>query len=124
MQRARIIHPDPSLEFETDERCHILELWNEDEDRDVSVARARVRPGVETENHLLLRSAERYLIISGEGVVTVGDLPPRRVRQGDLVMIPAGVPQRIRNDGADDLVFYCICNPAFTPEDYQVVPGT
>lgn len=121
MTNPHIVHPDPSLEFETGERCHILEVWNVPEDPEVSVARARVRPGVETENHRLRTSAERYLIVAGEGVVTVGDLAPRRVAPGDLVMIPAGVPQRIRNDGEQDLVFYCICNPAFSAEDYEVV---
>ena len=115
----RIVHPDPALEFETDERCHILEAWNVPEDREVSIARARVRPGVETQPHRLRTTVERYLVISGEGRVTVGDLPAETVGPGDVVVIPAGVPQRIRNTGEVDLLFYCVCNPAFRPDDYE-----
>lgn len=89
------------------------------EDRDVSIARARVRPGVETQAHLLRGTAEHYLVISGRGLVTVGEGPPEAVGPGDVVVIPAGVPQKIRNTGVSDLVFYCVCNPAFDPDDYE-----
>lgn len=117
--QPRILHPDPALEFETAERCHILESWNAPEDSEVSIARARVAPGVRTELHRLRGTVERYLIISGEGEVEVGDLPPERVGPGDVVVIPAEVPQRIRNAGEVDLLFYCVCSPAFRQENYQ-----
>ncbi len=117
--KPRIVHPDPAVEFETDERCHILESWNVPEDREVSIARARVAPGVRTQLHRLGETVERYLMISGEGEVEVGELPPERVGPGDVVVIPAGVPQRIRNVGEADLLFYCICTPAFRQEDYE-----
>jgi mannose-6-phosphate isomerase-like protein (cupin superfamily) len=117
----RIVHPDPAREFETAERCHILESWNAPEDREVSIARARVAPGVQTELHRLHGTVERYLIISGEGEVEVGDLPPERVGPGDVVVIPAAVPQRIRNSDDEDLLFYCICSPAFRQESYEAL---
>lgn len=40
-------------EFYTEERCWILESWNEEQDPAVSVARARVEPGVKTQLHML-----------------------------------------------------------------------
>lgn len=119
MPRPRIVHPDPALEFETEERCHILEVWNVPEDRGVSIARARVRPGVVTQAHRLRTTVERYLVIAGTGEVRVGELPPEPVGPGDVVVIPAGVSQAIRNTGGSDLVFYCVCNPAFRPDDYE-----
>jgi mannose-6-phosphate isomerase-like protein (cupin superfamily) len=37
---------------------------------------------------------------------------------GDVVVIPAGVPQRISNAGPSDLEFYEVCTPRFRPEAY------
>ena len=88
--KPRIVHPDPAVEFETDERCHILESWNVPEDREVSIARARVAPGVRTQLHRLGETVERYLMISGEGEVEVGELPPERVGPGDVVALNGG----------------------------------
>ena len=114
---ARVVHPDESAEFETPERCSILETWR---DGDVSIARARVEPGVTTQLHSL-DVAERYVIVGGTGVVSVGDLAPTDVGPGDAVVIPAGVGQRIENTGTDDLVFFCICTPPFQPESYTAL---
>jgi mannose-6-phosphate isomerase-like protein (cupin superfamily) len=41
------------------------------------------------------------------------------VQAGDVVMIPAGMAQRITNTGDDDLVFYCLCTPHFHTRCYQ-----
>lgn len=114
-----VVKPDEALEFATDERCAILELWNRAEDESVSVARARVAPGVTTKWHRVAGTVERYLLVEGEGRVEVGDAPPRSVVPGDLVVIAAGERQRIANPGPGDLVFYCICTPRFRPEAYE-----
>ena len=111
-----VITPDPGREFYTDERCWILESLS---DEAVSIARARVEPGVTTALHRLKGVDERYLITEGTGIVEVGNLSPRPVKPEDLVVIPAGTPQRISNTGKTDLVFYCICTPRFTPECYE-----
>lgn len=116
--QAAIIHPSESLEFFTRERCHILEVANNSEDRDLSIARARVEPGTTTAWHKLHGVDERYLIISGEGSVELEDLPPTKVQPGDIVRIPAMVAQRITNSGESDLIFYAICTPAFSQECY------
>ncbi|HQJ31568.1 MAG TPA: hypothetical protein PLG18_10560, partial [Syntrophales bacterium] len=58
------------------EGCFIRELWNAPEDDGVSVARARVTPGVTTAWHRVRETWERYLILSGTGVAEVGDLMP------------------------------------------------
>ena len=39
---------------------------------------------------------ERYAIVSGQGRMEVGDLPPMDVGPGDTVFIPAGEPQWVR----------------------------
>ena len=109
---------DPSNEFAADENCFILELANDATDPDVSIARARVLPGVTTEWHRLEGIVERYIIVRGKGRVELGDLPPTIVSEGDVVWIPANVPQRITNVGDEDLVFLCVCTPRFVQNAY------
>jgi len=118
MMQPEIRRADLSKEFATQENCFILELDNDVSDPDVSIARARVRPGVTTECHRLEGIVERYIIVGGRGRVEVGDLPPSIVSAGDVVRIPANVPQRITNIGDDDLVFLCVCTPRFVQSAY------
>ncbi|MBW9257331.1 MAG: cupin domain-containing protein [Candidatus Thiodiazotropha sp. (ex. Lucinisca nassula)] len=117
--KPQIGHLDSECEFYTEERCHIIELNNSSDDPQCSIARARVEPGVTTCWHRLSETAERYLIISGEGRVEIGETPAELVKPGDLVFIPPMVPQRITNTGSEDLIFYAICTPRFLPENYQ-----
>lgn len=114
-----IVRPDESAEFFTEERCHILETWNDERDPGVSVARARVEPGVTTELHVLDGVAERYLVTQGTGEMELEGCPTGEVGPGDFVFIPAGVPQRVTNTGTGDLVFYCICTPAWREGVYR-----
>ena len=112
-------HPEEAGEYFFIEGCYILESWNSKEDPAVSLARARVAPGVTTKAHRLHGVAERYLIIAGRGLVTLGKGPPQPVGPGDVVIIPAGVYQQITNIGTGDLIFYAICTPRFTVECYE-----
>lgn len=104
-------------EIWTTERCYISELLNHEQSPEVSIARTRVEPGVTTQLHSL-SVAEWYVIETGTGCMTVGDASPRKIAAGDVVAIPRHVPQRIRNDGENDLVFLCICTPRFLLESY------
>ena len=105
-------------EFDTAERCAISEWSNCEQDPTVSIAHARVRPGVTTCWHCVRDTAERYVIMQGEGRVEVGDLPPQTVGPGDVVLIPAGCRQRIANVGTIDLCFLAICTPRFQAANY------
>lgn len=103
-------------EFATGERCFITELLGHPSQPDVSLARARVLPGVTTQLHAL-DVEEIYVIETGSGIMEVnGD--QFRVVPGDSVLIPLGAAQRIENDGTTDLVFLCLCRPRFRPEGY------
>ncbi len=118
--KSLIVHPDAGTEFLTPERCAILETWNDSTDPDVSIARARVEPGVRTQLHHV-NVDERYLIIQGCGIASIGKLRPAEVGPGDVVVIPARTPQQITNSGDSDLVFYCICSPRFSPDGYTAL---
>lgn len=119
--REWLIKASGKDEFFTEEGCFILEMWNSPEDGEVSIARARVSPGVTTVFHRLKGSVERYVIMEGTGLVEVGDLPPTEVGPGDVVIIPRSTPQRITNTGGKDLLFLCICTPRFVPEEYETM---
>lgn len=129
-----IIHSDESQEYYFEEGCYILELANSDMDAELSIARARVLPNTETKLHKLSNTIERYIILSGEGIVQLGKAEPgktepgktdsteleeRHVTSNDVVIIPSNCPQAIRNIGNDDLVFLVICTPRFIPENYS-----
>ena len=101
------------------EGCFITEWWNSTADTAVSVARARVEPGVTTRWHRLRGVTERYLILEGRGQVEVGDGPPADVGPGAVVLIPPGTRQRITNTGEGDLIFLAVCTPRFTRTVYQ-----
>ncbi|MGH9794397.1 MAG: cupin domain-containing protein [Candidatus Acidiferrales bacterium] len=117
--RPKIVKSDAAKEFFAEaERCYILETWRSADDA-MTIARARVEPGVTTAWHALEGVTERYIIASGAGRMEVGDLPPAAVGPGDTVFIPAGVRQRITNTGATDLIFYCVCTPPFMPACYR-----
>lgn len=112
---------DLASEYYMDERCHIVEVSNSAADPDMSIARARVTPGVTTRWHCVHASTERYVIQSGQGLMEVGELPPQAVGPGDVVVIPPGWRQRITNVGAEDLIFLAICTPRFRFESYEDV---
>ncbi len=106
-------------EFYTSEKCYITELSNTLDDPDISIARARVEPGVTTNWHRLKGTYERYFIISGIGLVEVGKQQQQEVSVGDIVLIPPMCRQRITNIGKDDLIFLAICSPRFTEDVYE-----
>jgi mannose-6-phosphate isomerase-like protein (cupin superfamily) len=108
-----------SDEFFTEEGCFITEVSNSPDDPDVSIARARLEPGVTTRWHRLSETVERYVILQGCGLVEIGKLPPTEVCTGDVVLIPQMCRQRITNIGKQDLVFLAICTPRFSDAAYE-----
>ncbi len=122
--KEKIIKPNLKNEFFTPENCYILELCNTPDDPDVSIARARVKPGETTRLHRLKNTIERYYILEGTGLVEIGNLPPTELKTGDVVIIPPMCPQKITNTGENDLIFLCICSPRFINEIYEDMENT
>jgi len=109
----RIIQNGQTPEYYFQERCHIAELLNSSDCPGMSIARARVEPGVTTVLHIVRGADEIYYILSGRGEVEIGGEIIGTMHPGDLVRIPADTPQRITNTGTEDLVFLAICAPRF-----------
>ena len=111
----------PSLDDKeswTEERCFITEILNSETYSEISLAKARVESGIETQLHSLSNSNEIYYILRGVGELTI-DGRTKRVSIGDCIPINKGQSQKIRNVGEEDLEFLCICQPRFIPEDYK-----
>jgi len=119
IERPLLLRGSDQIERMTIERCRITELANHGGDAAVSIAKARVAPGVTTRWHRLHGTVERYVIISGTGMVDVEGMNAQRVTPDDVVLIPAGHRQRIHNDGTEDLVFLAVCSPRFRWDAYE-----
>ncbi len=115
----KIVKANSLKEFLTSECCFIAENWGSADDKKVSIARARVKPGITTKAHHLEGVQEIYLITKGKGKVYIQGLEPTEVKEGDTVIIPPETSQSIANIGKTDLIFYCICTPAFTDNCYH-----
>lgn len=118
--RAGLFRAREADEFATRERLRILEVTTGHDDSGVSIARARVAPGVTTELHSLTGVDERYLVVSGRGEMNLDASEEWfEIGAGDVVAIPAGIAQRVRNPHDEDLIFYCVCSPAFSESCYR-----
>lgn len=104
-------------EYYFKEGCYIEEWHNTVNDAAMSVARVRVEAGQTTKLHSLTNTCERYIMLSGPAVVTVGD-QSWVVTEGDVVNIAPGVPQQIQNTGSADLLFLAVCTPRFEEKNY------
>lgn len=114
----RYFTADLTTEFPIRERCSIVELLAAPDLPDVSIARCRVEPGVETELHSLADTQEIYVVLSGSGIMGDGRADGCRIKPLDCVLIPPDYPQKVHNDGAEDLIFLAICDKKFVPETY------
>ena len=107
-----------SDEYWFEEGCFIKEQLNDPDHPKLSVVQARVPTEGITAWHCLKDTEERYVILDGEGLAEIGK-KAFEVSVGDVVVIPAGVAQRIKNTGSTDLRFLAICQPRFLVENYM-----
>lgn len=100
------------------EGCYIEEWLNDLSQPELSIARVRVLAGQTTKLHKLNNTVERYVILSGEAIVTVGT-SSWEVSESSIVTIPTGEAQKIENTLDVDLVFLAVCIPRFEEKNYQ-----
>ena len=85
-----------------------------------SIAHAIVPAGESTLPHLLNSSVELYYILTGTGEMHIGT-EQAPVREGQIIYIPPGARQFIRNAGNTDLIFLCIVVPKWQADDESLV---
>ena len=84
-----------------------------------SLAHATVPPDQTTKPHRLA-TAEVYYVIEGFGAMFIDD-ECEPVEPGTTVYIPPGAMQYIENTGDHELVFLCIVDPPWQPEDEEIL---
>jgi len=84
-----------------------------------SLAQAVVDPGKSSRPHQL-KSSEVYYVLAGEGEMHV-DSDTALICSGDAVVIPAGSVQWVKSVGDSPLVFLCVVDPAWRPEDEDIL---
>ena len=104
-------------EYYFKEGCYIEEWQNSADDESMSIAKVRVLAKTQTKNHALKKTNERYVILSGQGNVSVAGTH-WTVKKGDVVTIKPDQAQSINNTGTEDLVFLAICTPRFVEDNY------
>lgn len=111
-------------EFTAGDGCLLRELLHPAKaelDLRYSLAHATVPPGQKTKPHRLATS-EVYYILEGFGEMSIGD-ETEWVQPGNVIYIPSGATQCIENTGDHELTFLCIVDPAWRPEDEEVLEG-
>ena len=85
-----------------------------------SLAEAVVPPGSATIAHRHHRSEEIYLFTDGSGRMRLGD-EEQRVKAGDCIVVPPGVPHKLWADEGEPLVLLCCCSPAYSHTDTELL---
>jgi len=109
-------------EFTAGDNTKLREVFNPQKealDLRYSFAVARVAPGETTLLHRLMYS-EVYHVLEGDGQIRIDD-EHEAVAAGDVVYVPPGASQQISNTGGGELVFVCIVDPAWKPEDEEIL---
>ncbi len=85
-----------------------------------SLAEAVIRPGQTTRLHRHQQTEEIYHITHGQGRMTLAD-NVFEVSIGDSICIPPGSPHCIENTGSTDLHLLCMCSPAYSHNDTELL---
>jgi mannose-6-phosphate isomerase-like protein (cupin superfamily) len=84
-----------------------------------SLAHGTLAPGRRSKLHVL-KSSEVYYFISGQGRFTIDDRAVP-IEAGTTLYVPPGGAQSLENTGSKDIEFLCLVDPAWKPEDEQVL---
>jgi len=85
-----------------------------------SLAEAIVPVGTTTLLHKHQKTEEFYYILAGEGEMILGD-KKFKVIVGDTVCISPNTPHQITGLGDKDLRLLCLCSPAYSHEDTELL---
>ncbi len=85
-----------------------------------SLAFATLATGKSSRPHILQTSSEVFVFTQGTGEIFVGE-ESTRVSTGDVVHVPMGAKQYIKNDSDGELKFWCIVAPSWSKKDEIVL---
>lgn len=64
---------------------------------DLGLIMWNLQPGQENDYHVHPTTEHLHIVVQGEVEYTLGDGPPRTLKVGEAVLVPAGIPHGIRN---------------------------
>jgi len=64
---------------------------------DLGLIMWNLAPGQENDYHVHPATEHLHIIVQGEVEYTLGEYPPRTMKVGEAVLVPAGIPHGIRN---------------------------
>jgi mannose-6-phosphate isomerase-like protein (cupin superfamily) len=110
--------------FKTVDGTFICELLHPERENakinmNCSLAHAILKSGESSHPHRLKESAEIYFILEGKGLMHIGD-EEAVLEPGQVVYIPPGEIQYIKNISEVELKFLCIVSPPWSKEDDEV----
>ena len=97
----------------------VLHPKNEELKIRYSLAHAIVKSGEISLPHRM-KTSEVYYILEGEGIIYIND-ESAEGHHGQAIYIPPSAKQYLKNKGNADLKFLCIFDPAWRPDDEEVV---
>ena len=107
--------------FLAGDKTHLQEVIHPKNDQvqlGYSLARAYVEVGTSSLPHSLAES-ELYYFLQGNGELFIED-EKHVIQRGDVVLVPSGAKQYVRNTGTNKLEFLCIVSPPWTPEGEEI----
>lgn len=117
-----VTHVKDCAEFLAGDHTHLRELLHPAKAGVAvrySLAYGRIDPGQRSKRHRLA-SAEVYYILAGAGRVWIDD-DAAGIETGSVIGVPPGATQWVENHGAVALEFLCLVDPAWRPEDEEVM---
>jgi mannose-6-phosphate isomerase-like protein (cupin superfamily) len=84
-----------------------------------SLAHGRLEAGTRSKLHRLA-SSEVYYVLAGRGTFRVEN-ETQPVEAGDVVYVPPRASQSLENHGTETIEFLCLVDPAWRPEDEEVL---
>jgi mannose-6-phosphate isomerase-like protein (cupin superfamily) len=85
-----------------------------------SLAEANIPPGATTHLHKHNNSEEIYHVLSGSGILTLGN-ERFGIKEGDTICIPPGTPHQIKNTAPALMKILCACAPPYSHNDTELV---
>lgn len=126
--RRIYIKRDMTNPFITKDKSEIRELISPRDSaaKNLSFAEASVKPHETTEFHRHRTSEEIYFVLEGVGLFEfyneeTGKTEQHTLTNEDAIFIEPGKFHRIVNNSAIPLRFLCICSPAYTHDDTEML---
>lgn len=103
------------------DHTHLREILHPSNDNlaiNYSIAHAFLQKGKASLPHRL-KSSETYYILSGSGIIHIdGEQHP--LATNDVCWVPPNALQHVENTGEENLIFLCIVEPYWRPEEESI----